>query len=313
VQQDTENDALTRFTLIKEWKSPTALSAVKYSMNGKFLACASADNTIKIYEAESFNICHTLKGHALGISDIAWSHDSKLLASGSDDKTVCIWDVQSGELLKVLKGHTNYVFCVKFNRTSSLLCSGSYDESVRIWDVKTGNLVRTLPAHSDPVTSVDFSKDGLTLISGSYDGLVRIWDTNTGTCLKTLCDDSNHPISYVEFSTNCKYILSVNLNSKINLWIMDVEVPKVIRSYSGHVNEKQCHFAQFHTSKYIIMGSEDNRVYVWQLSTGNIIQKIEGHNAPVFSVSVNPISKKVSTCSVDGAVKIWVATSKEAK
>jgi len=295
-----------QFVLEKEWKSDTVLSVVKYSHNGKYLACASSDKTITIYEADTFKPCHVLKGHALGISDVAWSYDSKYLASGSDDKTVCIWDVQSGELLKILKGHTNYVFCVKFNRTSSLLCSGSYDESVRVWDVKTGNLIRTLPAHSDPVTSVDFSRDGVMMASGSYDGLVRLWDTSTGNCLKTLSEDTNYPISYVEFSANSKYLLTANLNSSLRLWqTTDIGTPKVVKCYGGHKNEKHCHFAEYYQTKYIVMGSEDNCVYVWSMPSGQVIQKLEGHHSPVLCVSTNPVNKKLCTCSTDGNVKIW--------
>jgi COMPASS component SWD3 len=303
-------DTLT-FVFEKEYKSNSALSAVKLSPNGKYIACATADNVVKILESDSLALCNTLKAHTAGISDVTWSYDSKLLASASDDKTAIIWDAATGLPVKVCRGHSNYVFCVRFNRASSILVSGSYDETVRTWDVKSGACLRTIPAHSDPVTSVDFSKDGNQIISGSYDGLVRIWDTNDGKCLRTLNEETNYPISYVELSPNCKYALVANLNSTLKLWNLEDDTPKAVRTYEGAKNEKHCHFAQYFMNKFIIMGGEDNNVYVWTLSHATLVQKIEAHQAPVICVSCNTTTKQMVTCSLDGVVKFWSAQFEE--
>lgn len=93
-----------------------AISAVKFSSDGRLLGSSSADKTIRTYSttSSSFSLFQEFQGHDQGISDLAFSSDSRFVASASDDKTVRLWDVSTGSLVKTLHGHTNYVFCVNF-------------------------------------------------------------------------------------------------------------------------------------------------------------------------------------------------------
>ena len=126
----------------------------------------------------------------------------------------------------------------------------------------------------------------------------RIWDADSGQCLKTLVDDDN-PIwyaiiwfqiciprwkallfsSHVKFSPNSKFVLACTQDSTIRLW--NYETSRCVKTYTGHTNRTFCVFACFKTSltgaKYIVGGSEDGKVYIWDLQSRELLQVLEGH------------------------------------
>lgn len=160
------------------------VSQVRISPNGKFVASASADATVKLWDAATGAHMDTLVGHMAGVSCLAWTPDSNILASGSDDKAIRLWDrvtglpktttkkSAAGQEMAALRGHHNYIHCLAFSPKGNILASGSYDEAVFLWDVRAGRLMRSLPAHSDPVAGVDFCRDGTLVVSCSTDGLM---------------------------------------------------------------------------------------------------------------------------------------------
>jgi WD40 repeat protein len=66
---------------------------VAFSPNGKTLASASNDQTMKLWEVTTGKESATIHGHGHGVLCVAFSANGKVLASSSYDKTIKLWDL----------------------------------------------------------------------------------------------------------------------------------------------------------------------------------------------------------------------------
>ncbi len=78
------------------------ITDVVFSHDGKLIASAASDNTIKIWEVATQRELRTLTGHTANIESMDFSPDGKLLASAGDDGSTFLWDANTGEHLLTL-------------------------------------------------------------------------------------------------------------------------------------------------------------------------------------------------------------------
>lgn len=109
------------------------VNQVLFSPDGRLIASASFDKSVKLWDGHTGRFLTTLRGHISAVYQIAWSSDSRLLCSGSSDSTLKVWDVKNKKLHTDLPGHSDEVFAVDWSPDGERVASGGRDKLLKIW------------------------------------------------------------------------------------------------------------------------------------------------------------------------------------
>src|SRR5262245_17884634 len=89
--------------------------SVAFSPDGKTVASAGLDKTIKLWDVATGKERARFQGHTKEVASVVFSPDGQTLASGSLDHTAKLWDVTTGQERAPLWGHDHWVFAVAFS------------------------------------------------------------------------------------------------------------------------------------------------------------------------------------------------------
>jgi len=109
------------------------VNQVQFSPDGRLIASASFDKSIKLWNGRSGAFIASLRGHVQAVYQIAWSADSRLLVSGSADSTLKVWNIVERRLSLDLPGHGDEVFAVDWSPDGERVASGGKDKLLRLW------------------------------------------------------------------------------------------------------------------------------------------------------------------------------------
>jgi WD40 repeat protein/energy-coupling factor transporter ATP-binding protein EcfA2 len=288
-----------------------SVNGVSFSPDGKMLASASDDYTVKLWDTSTKKEIRTLTEHTNSVNGVSFSPNGKMLASASSDNTVKLWDTSTGQEIKTLTGgHKDAVNGVSFSPNGKMLASASSDNTVKLWDTSTRKEIKTLTGHREAVYRLSFSPDGRMLASASADKTVKLWDTSTRKEIKTLTGHTNS-VWGVSFSPDGKILASASADNTVKLW--DTSTKKEIKTLTGHTNSVA--WVSFSSDgKMLASASLDNKVKLWDASTKKEIKTLTGHTNSVWGVSFSSDGKMLASASADNTVKLWdTSTKKEIK
>lgn len=152
------------------------VQVVAVSPDGKFIAVALLDSTVKVFYMDSLKFFLSLYGHKLPVLCMDISSDGDLLVSGSADKNVKIWGLDFGDCHKSLFAHADSVTGVKFVRNTHYFFTVGKDRLVKYWDADKFELLLTLEGHHAEVWCLAMSNRGDFIVTGSHDRSIRRWD-----------------------------------------------------------------------------------------------------------------------------------------
>jgi WD40 repeat protein/DNA-directed RNA polymerase subunit RPC12/RpoP len=262
------------------------VNTLAISPDGTWVASASDDETVKLWDLETGECRATLAGHTGEVRSVAITQDGKRILSGSNDHTLRVWDAANGKALSSWKASEHFVMSVVALQGQRAITAGAgRDPVVKVWDVDSHECLASLVGHSDAVTCVAVAKDEKRAASGSFDQTIRLWNLETGKCLTTLTGHSDKVYS-VQITPDGRFVVSGSSDKTVKVW--DLDAGTCVGTLEGH----QSHVASvaiFPDGKIIAStGFNDQTVRLWDWRSGACLQVIrQNQNWAPISVAVS--------------------------
>jgi len=116
----------------------------RFSPDGRFIAYATRDRAVAVWDGSSPAPGTLLEGPKLGVRVLAWSPDGRRIAASSDEGTVWVWDVASRALVFEWAGHEGRVWSLAWHPKGEVLLSASH--YARLLRLRDGVVVTLRPA-----------------------------------------------------------------------------------------------------------------------------------------------------------------------
>jgi WD40 repeat protein len=288
------------------------VTAVAFSPDDRLLASASADATVKLWDAGSGKELFSLAGHKSRVTGVAFSPDGKRLATGSADRTVRLWDSATGKELLHLDAHSSPVTCLAFSPDGRHVASDSEDTTIRLWDADTGEMTREFSNHLLPVCAVAFAPDGkeVASIGRGQKGEFLVWDVASGSIRHKLTGTA---WTNVAFDATGQHLVTGQvgmaavengkrrfLRSAVTIWDRTWKTVKVLGSHDDAVTS----VAFRPDGKQVVSSGFDQTVRVWDVATGKEVVALHEEQT-ALGVAFSADGQRIASGSADNTVKLW--------
>jgi len=284
---------------------PRRIDSLEFTPSGDSLISVGEEETIRVWDVQTSSFMTYFRGHSLPVWALDYSPDGKLMASGDGAGSIKLRTLESGTSVE-LKGHEERVVDLSFDPANRLLASVGWDGTLRLWQLASQPESQVLLTAGLQMTAVKFAPDGK-LAATNCDGNIYLWD---GPDFKSRpgLKQTGCP-TFLAWSPDSQHFVTgggdpVNKDSPKSVFLWRVGAPDPVKVLEGH-SSWPADAAFSPDGKYLVTGSWDGEVIVWDLASGTVRHTMRGHTDSVTAVAFSPSGKIIASAGTDATLRFW--------
>jgi WD40 repeat protein len=257
----------------------------------------------------------TFEGHRWYMWGLVFSPDGQTLYTAGADPTVQAWNVQTREELRTFHVAEGGGSRLSLSPDGRYLLIGPPHGGARLMDAQNGEILRTFGRAAGG--GMEFSPDGNYVLTSGMTGPTALFDVATGEEARTFAMEG-----WGTLSPDGRFVATVdacvNSGCPQAISIYDLESGELLRSFEPDVATLWI-MAFSHDGRYLITAEDtgqhlnaDNSVVempaavqLWDVETGTVARRFEGHTGMPSSVTFSPDDRYVLTAAYDGTTRVW--------
>ena len=237
--------------------------------------------------------------------------NDNILVLGLQTGEFAIYSMNTFDNKYTLKISDAKITSISINQEGTWIAFGSkYLGQLLVWEWKSESYIYKQQGHFYDISTIAYSPDSSQIASGAIDGRIKVWNTSNASCIITF-NEHKSKVTEIKYAPNKPSVLvSASLDGTVRAYDLIkyrnfrvMTTPKVTQFTCVGINL---------SGEIVAAGSMDPYVvYVWNLKTGDLVDQLTGHTAPISCIAFSANKDMVATGSWDKTVKFWELYAKK--
>lgn len=278
------------------------VNTVVFSHNKRYIIVLYRNGLIRVYKCNNGALISTINIENQQIYTMIASPNYPLIISGGFKNIIQFHNQFNGNLKQQLNGHSSTVISLAAN--ANFLVSYGGDGEIKVWEINKRKLIKTIKiSRSRELESIAIYSNYV--IGVGRGNSVAVWNFLTGKNLYTIPNELSglglFPTQAI--AVNSHYIVYGVCLREINIIyirrLIDGSIVHTINAHNQWITSVKL------ISNYIISGSHDHTIKIWQFSDSKFkhIKTLYGHEFRIFSLDVS--NNFIISGSHDKTVRMW--------
>jgi serine/threonine protein kinase/WD40 repeat protein len=286
----------------------SAVTVVAFSPDGRQIASASKDRSVRLWDAATGRLLHDCRMHQTAVESLAYSPDGRLVASADGFGIIRLWDAATGRCVGSNTDQIKWfgaVWRLQFGPGGDFLVAGG-PFGVDIWTVRTGDGIvfledrrTTGPRGANSVVydlAVHPTKKEMVFLDSS--GKVHWYDVERAAGPRPLPITAKAALRGLHFDAAGDRLTYVTPDGTLGVW--DWASVKALNA-----GPRVFQLALDPSGRWIATSSPERGVLIGDVSVPQPVVELPPEGADAWALAWSPDATRVAVGLADGGVAVW--------